>query len=74
MGPPWGLGTDFPPAVTASSSDVVFEPLPVGDPARRQPDITRARSLLGWEPAVELRDGLARLRDWYLEERARGRA
>jgi dTDP-glucose 4,6-dehydratase len=60
--------------VTASSSDVVFEPLPVGDPARRQPDITRARSLLDWEPAIELRDGLARLRDWYLEERARGRA
>jgi dTDP-glucose 4,6-dehydratase len=60
--------------VTASSSDIVFEPLPVGDPARRQPDITRARALLGWEPAVELRDGLARLRDWYLEERARGRA
>jgi nucleoside-diphosphate-sugar epimerase len=60
--------------VTGSTSDIVFEPLPVGDPTRRRPDITRARSLLGWEPRIALRDGLARLRDWYLEERARGRA
>jgi dTDP-glucose 4,6-dehydratase len=60
--------------VTDSSSETVFEPLPVGDPARRQPDITRARATLGWEPAIELREGLAHLRDWYLEERARGRA
>ncbi len=65
---------DLVRGVTDSSSEVVFEPLPVGDPARRQPDITRARSLLGWEPVIELHDGLARLRDWYLEERARGRA
>ena len=60
--------------VIDSSSDTVFEPLPVGDPARRKPDITRARTQLGWEPAIELRDGLAHLRDWYMEERARGRA
>ncbi len=60
--------------VTDSSSDLVFEPLPPGDPTRRRPDIARARTLLGWEPAVGLRDGLVRLRDWYLEERARGRA
>jgi dTDP-glucose 4,6-dehydratase len=60
--------------VTGSSSEVVFEPLPIGDPTRRRPDITRARTLLGWEPTVELRDGLARVRDWYLEERANGRA
>src|SRR3954454_4601914 len=60
--------------VTDSTSELTFEPLPVGDPTRRQPDIARARSLLGWEPAIGLREGLARLRDWYLEERARGRA
>jgi dTDP-glucose 4,6-dehydratase len=60
--------------VTGSSSEVVFEPLPVGDPTRRRPDITRARSLLGWEPEIELREGLAHMRDWYLEERANGRA
>jgi nucleoside-diphosphate-sugar epimerase len=60
--------------VTGSSSEVVFESLPVGDPTRRRPDISRARRLLGWEPAVALRDGLARMRDWYLEERGHGRA
>jgi nucleoside-diphosphate-sugar epimerase len=60
--------------VTGSSSEVAFEPLPVGDPTRRRPDITRARELLGWEPEITLREGLTRMRDWYLEERARGRA
>jgi len=60
--------------VTGSSSEVVFEPLPVGDPTRRRPDITRARTLLGWEPTIALRDGLAVMRDWYLEERSNGRA
>jgi dTDP-glucose 4,6-dehydratase len=60
--------------VTASRSELVFEPLPVDDPARRRPDISRAKSLLGWEPQIDLRAGLERTRDWYLEERARGRA
>ena len=44
--------------MTESRSEVVFEALPVDDPQVRQPDITRARDLLGWEPKVELRDGL----------------
>jgi dTDP-glucose 4,6-dehydratase len=44
--------------LTGSSSQVVFESLPVGDPQVRQPDITRAKQLLGWEPEVELEDGL----------------
>jgi nucleoside-diphosphate-sugar epimerase len=60
--------------ITGSSSEVVFEPLPIGDPTRRRPDITRARTLLGWEPTVALREGLTQMRDWYLEERANGRA
>ena len=47
---------------------------PIGDPTRRRPDITRARELLGWEPKIELREGLERMHAWYLEERARGRA
>jgi len=58
--------------VTDSDSEVVFEPLPVDDPTRRCPDITRAREMLGWEPRVDLRDGLALTRDWYREELARG--
>lgn len=44
--------------LTGSSSELVFEPLPQDDPMQRQPDITRARTLLGWEPKVALRDGL----------------
>ena len=44
--------------VTSSKSEIVFEALPVDDPQVRQPDITRARQLLGWEPQVSLEDGL----------------
>jgi dTDP-glucose 4,6-dehydratase len=44
---------------------VVTRPLPPDDPARRKPDITRARTLLGWEPRVPLREGLARTLDWW---------
>jgi dTDP-glucose 4,6-dehydratase len=46
--------------LTGSSSEIVFEALPVDDPQVRQPDITRAKQLLGWEPEVELEDGLRR--------------
>ncbi|HEX4365166.1 MAG TPA: UDP-glucuronic acid decarboxylase family protein [Solirubrobacteraceae bacterium] len=46
--------------VTGSSSEIVFEALPTDDPQVRQPDISLARELLGWEPEVELRDGLLR--------------
>jgi dTDP-glucose 4,6-dehydratase len=51
--------------VTGSSSEVVYEPLPVDDPTQRQPDIGRARELLGWEPQVPLREGLARTAAWF---------
>jgi dTDP-glucose 4,6-dehydratase len=44
--------------VTESRSEIVFEALPIDDPQVRQPDITRARELLGWEPKVGLEDGL----------------
>ncbi len=44
--------------VTGSSSRVRFEPLPHDDPRQRRPDISKAKSLLGWEPAIDLRDGL----------------
>jgi dTDP-glucose 4,6-dehydratase len=49
--------------VTESRSEVVFEALPVDDPQQRRPDITRARDLLGWEPQVELEEGLRRTID-----------
>jgi dTDP-glucose 4,6-dehydratase len=46
--------------VTGSRAEIVHEALPTDDPKVRQPDITLARELLAWEPAVELRDGLKR--------------
>src|SRR5215217_5493086 len=46
--------------VTGSSSEIVFQALPVDDPQQRRPDITRARQILGWEPEVDLDDGLRR--------------
>ena len=46
--------------VTGARSEIVFEALPQDDPQVRQPDITRAREVLGWEPQVDLRDGLKR--------------
>ncbi len=47
--------------ITGSKSEVVFEALPVDDPQVRQPDITRARQLLGWEPQIQLEEGLRRM-------------
>jgi dTDP-glucose 4,6-dehydratase len=47
--------------VTGATSEIVFEALPVDDPKVRQPDITRARQLLGWEPQISLEDGLRRM-------------
>jgi dTDP-glucose 4,6-dehydratase len=47
--------------VTSASSDIVFEALPIDDPQVRQPDITRARQVLGWEPEVSLEEGLRRM-------------
>jgi dTDP-glucose 4,6-dehydratase len=51
--------------VTGSSSEIVYEDLPVDDPTQRKPDITLAREHLGWEPKVPLREGLARTADWF---------
>jgi dTDP-glucose 4,6-dehydratase len=47
--------------LTGSKSEIVFEALPVDDPQVRQPDITRAKQLLGWEPEIPLEEGLRRL-------------
>ena len=46
--------------VTGSRSEIVYEALPVDDPQVRQPDITLAREILGWEPEISLREGLER--------------
>jgi dTDP-glucose 4,6-dehydratase len=47
--------------VTGSSSEIVFEALPIDDPQIRQPDITRAQEILGWSPGIELEEGLRRM-------------
>jgi dTDP-glucose 4,6-dehydratase len=57
--------------VTGSASEIVFGPLPEDDPKVRQPDITRARTLLGWEPRVDTDEGLRLTIDWF---RTRSRA
>jgi dTDP-glucose 4,6-dehydratase len=54
--------------LTESRSEIVFEALPVDDPQVRQPDITRARQLLGWEPEIGLRDGLRRTIDFAVQQ------
>jgi dTDP-glucose 4,6-dehydratase len=58
--------------VAGSRSEIVFEALPVDDPKVRQPDITRAKQLLGWEPKVSLSDGLKRTIDQAGVERLVG--
>jgi dTDP-glucose 4,6-dehydratase len=51
--------------LAGSRSEVVFKPLPQDDPKVRQPDITRARQLLGWEPKVGRDEGLRRTMDYF---------
>jgi dTDP-glucose 4,6-dehydratase len=52
-------------AVTRSNSEIVRKTLPPDDPTRRRPDITRARTLLGWEPKIPLREGLKRSLEYF---------
>jgi dTDP-glucose 4,6-dehydratase len=53
--------------LTSSTSPIVFEPLPADDPKQRRPDITRARSVLGWEPKIPLEEGLRRTIGYFRE-------
>ena len=53
-----------------TSCEVRFEPLPVDDPKTRQPDITKAQTLLGWKPKVSLEEGLAKTIEWFKTYRA----
>jgi dTDP-glucose 4,6-dehydratase len=52
-------------ALIGSHCEIVFKPLPQDDPMRRKPDITRARTLLGWEPKVMLAEGLAKSLEYF---------
>ena len=52
-------------AMTGSTSKIVYRPLPTDDPKQRRPDITRARTLLGWEPKVQLDEGLIKTIEYF---------
>ena len=51
--------------MTGSTSKIIYQPLPEDDPKVRKPDITKARTLLGWEPKVELREGLTKTIEYF---------
>ena len=51
--------------VTGSESKICYEPLPPDDPKQRRPDITKARTLLGWEPKINLETGLRLSLDYF---------
>src|SRR3954447_10349801 len=51
--------------LTGTNAELRYEPLPTDDPTQRRPDITLARTALGWEPQVQLREGLARTAEWF---------
>lgn len=55
-------------ALTNSKSEIIFKPLPEDDPKVRQPDITRARTILGWEPKVGLEEGLKKTIDYFRDK------
>jgi dTDP-glucose 4,6-dehydratase len=52
-------------SVTGSKSEIVLKPLPVDDPTRRRPDITKAQTQLGWEPKIQLREGLEKSLEYF---------
>lgn len=52
-------------ALTGSKSKIIFEPLPQDDPKQRQPNITKAKEILGWEPKVDRHDGLKRTLEYF---------
>ena len=55
-------------ALVGSKSRLVYRPLPVDDPKQRRPDITRARTLLGWEPTIDLEEGLLKTVDYFTKK------
>jgi len=57
--------------LSGSKSEIVFKPLPEGDPKQRRPDLTRARKLLGWEPRTSLDAGLAKTIAYFRERLAK---
>jgi dTDP-glucose 4,6-dehydratase len=59
--------------MTGSKSQLVYRPLPTDDPKQRRPDITRARTLLHWEPKVQLDEGLVKTIEYFRAKVGQGR-
>jgi UDP-glucuronate decarboxylase len=57
--------------LTGSASKIIHMPLPVDDPRRRKPDISRAKAILGWEPKVGLQEGLEATAKWFSDPQNR---
>jgi dTDP-glucose 4,6-dehydratase len=55
-------------AAAGGNGEIIFRPLPLDDPRQRQPDIERARALLGWEPRVALKEGLGETINWFQKQ------
>jgi nucleoside-diphosphate-sugar epimerase len=53
--------------LTGSKSSIVYKPLPEDDPQVRQPDISKAKKILGWDPKVELEEGLGKTIEYFRE-------
>ncbi|MDD5567761.1 MAG: GDP-mannose 4,6-dehydratase, partial [Candidatus Omnitrophica bacterium] len=60
--------------LTNSQSKIIFKPLPQDDPRQRQPDIHKAKVLLGWEPKISLQEGLARTIPFFLKSKFKKKA
>jgi UDP-glucuronate decarboxylase len=54
-------------SLTNSKSKIIYKPLPTDDPKQRQPDISKAKKLLDWEPSIELKQGLNKTIQWFLK-------
>jgi len=51
--------------LTGAKSKIIFKPLPTDDPKQRQPDITKAKNMLKWQPKIKLEDGLKQTIEWF---------
>jgi UDP-glucuronate decarboxylase len=54
--------------ITGSKSKIIFESMPEDDPKQRKPDITQAKSILGWEPKIQLEEGLKNTIAYFKEQ------
>jgi nucleoside-diphosphate-sugar epimerase len=55
--------------MTGTSSKIVFKELPVDDPSKRKPDISKVKKLVGWQPVVSVDEGLAKTIEYYNKAR-----